>query len=215
MKRVFVGALMIGLGLGMAAPAFAGDQFVVGDYVYSPQIYDQLSASGTADGGLRLKAAAEFPLFNIPWLISADYSSAYAPQLKPPVSEAEAHVGLKLPAPQLFVGIGYLYRAATSGLGTQNALGIGIEKLPGLRQAFSLYGSAYYFPNVQTNFSDPSGTQFSLQYKILKYNVGGTLNVGRSPWFLDFGYLGDNANSPATAPGVSRNGPYAGLGIHF
>jgi len=99
-----------------------------------------------------------------------------------------------------------------------HGLGGGLEKLPDLDKNFSIYGSAYYFPNATTDAgqNQGDGSFTSVQYRILKYGIGGTFDLGKSPVYLDLGYLGDELFMKQGVPfGESHTGPYAGLGIHF
>ncbi|MDQ6929796.1 MAG: copper amine oxidase N-terminal domain-containing protein [Candidatus Eremiobacteraeota bacterium] len=130
----------------------------------------------------------------------------------------DGRFGLKVADPRLYIGVGYIYRTGNYGYPRLNGVGFGAEKLPDLDQAFSVYGSAWYYPNVRgTCGTDvcPSGP-FTLAYNLFKYQFGGTYNFGASPIFLDFGILGDRGRNKSNAPSdFSHNGAYVGLGIHF
>jgi hypothetical protein len=128
----------------------------------------------------------------------------------------DGRVGLKVADPRIYIGVGYMFRDSNYGYPKQSGVGFGVEKLPDLNQGFSLYGSAYYYPNVKGNFTDPSGVGYSLAYQILKYQIGGTVDFGNSPIFLDLGWTGINGKNKTNAPSdFSANGPYVGLGIKF
>ena len=130
----------------------------------------------------------------------------------------DGRLGLKVLDPRVYIGIGYMYRTGNYGYPKLNGLGFGAEKLPDLDQPFSVYGSAYYYPNVRgTCGTDvcPTGP-FTLAYNILKYQIGGTFNFGTSPLFIDFGFLGDRGKNKSNAPSdFSHNAAYVGLGLHF
>jgi hypothetical protein len=143
----------------------------------------------------------------------------------------DGRFGLKVADPRIYIGVGYMWRSNNYGYPKLNGVGFGAEKLPDLDQPFSIYGSAYYYPTVKGNYSvpnfDPVGNcalegahcqtaTFSLSYRILKYQIGGTFNFGTSPLFLDFGYLGDRGTVASNGPSdFTHNGPYVGLGLHF
>ncbi len=129
----------------------------------------------------------------------------------------DGRLGLKVADPRLYVGVGYMYRGNNAGYPRLRGVGFGVEKLPDLNQSFSIYGSAWYYPNVKGNFSDPNGNTFNLAYNILKYQVGGTFTLGEKvPLFIDFGFLGDRGQNKSNAPSAfSENGPYVGLGLKF
>ena len=55
-----------------------------------------------------------------------------------------------------------------------------------------------------------------MQARFLKYQVGGTFNLGASGLFLDAGYLGDTIRNKNIMPSdATHGGGYVGLGIHF
>jgi hypothetical protein len=117
--------------------------------------------------------------------------------------------GLKIADPRIYVGVGYIWRSTNYGYPKQNGFGFGAEKLPDLDQPFSIYGSLWYYPNVK-------GSSPDLEYRIYKYDIGGTYNFGSSPVYLDFGYLGDRGSNKNNAPAdFTHNGPHVGLGVHF
>lgn len=130
----------------------------------------------------------------------------------------DGRFGLKVADPRIYVGVGYMYRSGNYGYPKLRGVGFGLEKLPDLDQPFSIYGSAWYYPNVKGNCGIdvcPTGP-FNLAYRILKYQIGGTFGFGTSPLFLDFGFLGDRMTNKDNAPvGQTHNGPYIGLGLHF
>jgi hypothetical protein len=49
------------------------ETFVVGDYLFSPRVYNEISPGNTGSGSLGAWGAAEFPLFSLPWMIEGDY----------------------------------------------------------------------------------------------------------------------------------------------
>jgi hypothetical protein len=130
----------------------------------------------------------------------------------------DGRLGLKVLDPRIYVGIGYMYRTGNYGYPKLSGVGFGAEKLPDLDQPFSVYGSAWYYPNVRGTCGIdvcPTGP-FTLAYTILKYQLGGTFNFGASPLFLDFGFLGDRGQNKSNAPSnYTHNGAYVGLGLHF
>jgi hypothetical protein len=142
--------------------------------------------------------------------------STFVPAFTAREQDFDGRLALKVADPRIYIGVGYLYRTGNYGYPALKGFGFGAEKLPDLNQAFSLYGSAWYYPNVKGNFTDPLGNQFNLAYNMLKYQIGGTVKFGSSPVFLDLGYLGETAKNKSNAPSnTSVNGPYVGLGIKF
>jgi len=145
-------------------------------------------------------------------------TQTYVPGFTARDQDFDGRFGLKIADPRIYLGVGYLYRTGNYGYPRQTGVGFGLEKLPDLNTPFSVYGSAWYYPNVKgTCGTDvcPTGP-FDLAYRVLKYQLGGTVNFGSSGVFLDFGWLGDRLNNKQNAPvEASHNGPYVGLGIHF
>ena len=83
-------------------------------------------------------------------------------------------------------------------------------------QPIDIYGSILYYPTISGSYVDIFGNNQQLQYRYLKYQAGLTLNVPKSPLFLDFGYLGDRGMAKQNAPVNFTNGSlYGGLGLHF
>ncbi len=225
------------------------DHFIAGDYIISPKVYNEFSPGNTGkSGSYAVRGALEFNLFSLPWMIAGDFrqyqyphncpdvlpapagsecnvnvigglGSTYVPAFTAKDTDVDARLGLKIADPRIYIGVGYLFRTTNYGYPRQNGVGFGLEKLPDLDHAFSLYGSAYYYPSVKgTCGTDvcPTGP-YDLQYRILKYQIGGTLNFGNPTGvFLDFGWLGDQGRNKQNAPAdFTHNGPYVGLGIHF
>ena len=147
-------------------------------------------------------------------------SQVFVPAFSVRDYDFDGRLGLKVADPRIYVGVGYMYRTGNYGYPKLNGFGFGIEKLPDLDQGFSVYGSAWYYPNVKGNYTvccgAAAGTTLPLAYNILKYQIGGTFNFGASPIFLDFGFLGDRGRNKTNAPSdYTHNGAYIGLGIHF
>jgi hypothetical protein len=232
-------------------PGVHYERFVVGDYIFSPKVYNSLSPGNSGVSSFHLAAAIEFPLAKLPWMLEGDFRSyryphnsngsggcaiadgscvngighqgfVYAPSFQARDDDFDGRFGLKIADPRIYIGIGYLFRNSNYEGGafqTQiHGLGGGIEKLPDLETPFSLYGSVYYYPSATTNAAQDlgNGTFGQVQYRILKYNIGGTLDLAKTPIYLDFGYLGDRINDKQNAASdETHQGPYAGLGIHF
>lgn len=161
------------------------------------------------------------------------YGQTYVPAFTARDYDVEGRLGLKVVDPRIYVAVGYMNRTTNYGYPRQTGFGFGLEKLPDLNQPFSVYGSVYYYPDVKGNFTVPScpagatpgtpacpdvnaGSSLTLSYHIITYQIGGTYNIGNSPVFIDFGFLGDRGNNRTNAPiGFSHNGGYVGLGIRF
>jgi hypothetical protein len=244
------------------------EHFIVGDYIFSPKVYNEFSPGNNGTGGsYSVRGAVEFPLFGLPWMLEGDYRSWSYPHNStiPPNAPADpsgnqcfpgstgvagnqgcvtvigaygqtsvpsftardtdfdGRFALKIADPRIYIGVGYLHREENYGYPKQNGFGFGAEKLPDLDQPFSVYGSVWYYPSISGNFTYPVGAPASLigttadfQQRFLKYQVGGTLNLGNSGLFLDAGFLGDTIRGKNLSPSdASHAGGYVGLGIKF
>jgi hypothetical protein len=247
------------------------EHFIVGDYIFSPKVYNELSPGNTGrNSSYSIRGAVEFPLFGLPWMLEGDYRSYAYPHnstITPGEVAASAdgnpcpHNGLPSPAngdpgcvtviggygqtavpgftardtdfdgrfalkiaePRIYIGVGYLHREENYGYPKQNGFGFGAEKLPDLDQSLSIYGSIWYYPSISGDFTYPSGAPGSLvgttdkfQQRFLKYQIGGTFNLGSSGLFLDAGFLGDTIRGKNLSPSdASHAGGYVGLGIKF
>ena len=221
------------------------DLFVSGDYIFSPKVYNEFSPGNSGNGAsYQLHGAWEFDSFNIPWMIEGNmqqfqYPHTCAGGLAAPTpdcyvtviggngstavpafnardTDADVRLGLKVADPRIYIGVGYLWRNNNYGYPRETAFGFGVEKLPDLNQTFSVYGDAYYYPNAKGTFTDPTGTEYSLAYNILMYNIGVDYVIGNSPVFIEAGWTGTGGTNKSNAPaGYSENGPFVGLGIKF
>jgi hypothetical protein len=150
---------------------------------------------------------------------------AYVPAFTATESDFDARLGIKVADPRFYIGVAGFYKHYNYlGYPNLGGIGFGAEKLPDLDQPLSLYGSVYYYPSVSGNYTYPSsvflGTLSSqvikLSYSELKFQVGGTIDLGSSPLYIDVGYGGLRANAKINAPSNTLiTSPYAGLGLHF
>ena len=52
------------------------EHFIVGDYIFSPKIYNEFSPGNKGTGGsYSVRGAVEFPAFGLPWMLEGDYRS--------------------------------------------------------------------------------------------------------------------------------------------
>jgi hypothetical protein len=240
------------------------ERFVVGDYLFAPKVYNEFSPGNSGVGvSYTARAALEFKA-GLSWLVSADYRSYRYPhdddgtgrvgdpgfvtviggygQTEVPSfvakdSDLDGHLGIRIANPRIYVGVGYLHREENYGYPKLNGLGFGLEKLPDLDRPFSVYASAYDYPNVNADFTYPQdlytcppggtaacapgslyGTTAKLTDRFLTYQIGVTLLLtgARDPFglFLDGGYLGDSIRAKALSPSDAiERGAYLGLGL--
>ncbi|MDQ2818224.1 MAG: copper amine oxidase N-terminal domain-containing protein [Candidatus Eremiobacteraeota bacterium] len=145
------------------------------------------------------------------------------PQFTARQSTLDGRLLYKVTAPNVYIGVGYLQASNNYGYPQLRGVGAGLEKLPDFdaNQTFSIYGSAFYYPNVNGTYtvSDPTsgsfGQSFKQEYRIVKYDIGATLGLG-STFYVFGGYSGDRYTTKQFAPiNQTHAGPYAGLGFHF
>jgi hypothetical protein len=135
--------------------------------------------------------------------------------------DVDARLAVRVLNPRVYVGVGYMWVSTNYGYPNMNGVGFGIEKLPDLNHALSLFGSAWYYPNVKGTYTNvPSASinplSYDLQYNILKYQIGATYVIGNSPIFVEAGWMGDQWSNKQNAPvNRSYNGPFAGLGFRL
>ena len=253
----------------------ATQRFVVGDFLFSPRVYNEFSPGNSGNGvSYEFRGAAEFAASGLPWMVEGDYRSysyphtsrisaaaarpatngnpcphsglppalagaagdpgcvtvigAYGQTAVPSFSardvDFDGRVAVQIAKPRIFVGVGYLHREENYGYPTQGGVGFGAEKLPDLENKISAYGSVWYYPSISGNFTYPTagappalaGTTANLDQRFLKYEIGGTYNLGSSGLFLDVGFKGDTIRGTNPAPSdASHASGYVGVGIKF
>lgn len=139
-------------------------------------------------------------------------------------NDVDLHLAIKVASPRVYLGVGeYTKDYNYLGYPRLTGIGFGLEKLPDLDSPFSVYGSAFYYPRVSGTYryatsvllGSLSGQQITLAYGVWKYEIGGTIGLGKN-LFIDLGYLGEKANARDNAPSpTSVSAPYVGLGLHF
>jgi hypothetical protein len=138
--------------------------------------------------------------------------AAYVPSFSASDADADVRLGLRVLNPRVYIGVGYLCRWTNYGYPKMNNVGFGIEKLPDLNIPLSLFGSFWYYPNIKGTYA----TGLPLAYALYKYQLGLDYVFGKSPIFLDLGWIGDALNNKQNAPANSTaQGPFVGLGVKF
>jgi Copper amine oxidase N-terminal domain len=234
-------------------PAPYYDFYVAGDYIISPSVYNEFvngSHSDNNNGGFsyRLHGAIEIPVSNFPFMVAVDYrqynwqhpcggggdptcyvttigglGQSAVPAFNGQDYSFDARLGIRVLKPRIYLAAAYLWRGNNYGYPRESNIGVGLEKLPDLDRTFSFYGSAYYFFNVNGNYSstplacgNPNGgaCTYKVGYDVLKYDIGVSYTFTGFPLFLEAGFLGDRGYNLNAAPiGFSESGPYAGIGL--
>jgi hypothetical protein len=128
----------------------------------------------------------------------------------------DGRFGVGIANPKIYLVGSFLERYTNYGYPKLSGVGGGLEKASNFDQPVDIYGSVLYYPQISGNYTDIFGNGQQLQYRLLHYQVGVTLEVPHFPLFLDFGYLGDHGTAKQNAPvNFSENALYGGLGLHF
>jgi hypothetical protein len=131
-------------------------------------------------------------------------------------NDIDGRFGIGIANPKIFLVGSYETRFSNYGYPRLQGVGGGLEKLSNFNQPIDIYGSILYYPSISGNYVDIFGDPQKLQYRYLKYQAGLTLNVPKTPLFLDFGYMGNRGIAKQNAPtDFTENSLYGGLGLHF
>ena len=228
----------------------AGD-YIFSPTVYNE--FNPGSHANGGNGGYAVRGGGEFSLGSIPFMLEGSYERWPYPHncttiggvAQPncyvtiiggggssPVTtnnnlydqDVDGRFAVRVLQPRIYIGVGYLWMSNNYGYPNLTGVGFGGEKLPDLNQAFSFFGSVWYYPSVsgtanfqiENPFPSTGFTTHSLNlaYSILKYQVGVDYVIGKSPIFIEAGWMGDNWSNKNNAP-INRtyNGPFAGLGL--
>lgn len=215
--------------------------YIAGDYIIDPAIYNEFSPGNKGNDSYALRGAIEFNTGNIPWMISGDWrhwqyphdcaaatdpecfvnniggiGNSFVPAFTARDTDWDAQLGVRVLQPRMYIGLGYLWRSNNYGYPSMKSWGIGGEKLPDLDHPLSVYGSIWYYPNVQGFYANSVST-YKMEYRLLTYQLGLTYDIGNSPLFIEGGWIGEHGytasfNDPSP---YSENGPYAGIGLRF
>jgi hypothetical protein len=153
--------------------------------------------------------------------VIGNYGQTNVPSFTARDQDIDGRVGIGIAPIGLYLDASYLRRSSNYGYPVNSGIGFGIEKLPNLDQIFSIYGSFLYYPSISGNYTDTStgfygGTTWKVEYQAWKYSVGATLGLGKSPLFIEAGFLGDKGTAKSASPsGYSHTGINAGIGLHF
>ena len=148
--------------------------------------------------------------------------SFWAQQFQAVQSDAGARVGVQIANPRIYIAGSYIVATNNYGYPRTTGFGFGLEKLPDLDKSISLFGSAYYYPQVSGNFTDPTtGLGYNLQYRFLQYQAGLAWNTPfgfskQSGVFLEAGFMGNSTINKQFLPSNGHEaGAFAGIGLHF
>jgi len=148
--------------------------------------------------------------------------SFWVQQFQAAQSDAGARIGVQVANPRIYIAGSWITATNNYGYPRTNGFGFGVEKLPDLDHSLSLFGSAYYYPQVSGNFTDPNtGIGYNVQYRFLQYQAGVTWNTPfgfskQSGVFLEAGFMGNSSTNKQFLPSNGHEaGAFGGIGIHF
>ena len=151
-----------------------------------------------------------------------DGGVCYVPPFTARQTNIDGRLEYKVADPHINIGVSYMQATTNYGYPRLNGVGFGVEKLPDFTGAFSVFGSAFYYPSMQGNYTvlDPQspnvGVTYKQIYRITKYDIGFNYVFGRSPLYLYAGFAGDQYVVKQNAPvNQTHSGPYVGLGFRF
>lgn len=141
-------------------------------------------------------------------------------------STTQIGVGTKIaPVERFYLSVGYVVRGTNApGYPTESGMGFGIDKLPDVGRAVSVYGNFWMYFNVGGNYTGPtsaalgslSGYPFTVAYRLYAYRFGITVSVPHTPLFVDLSDVGDRADVSANAPSDAlHNALFMGAGLRF
>jgi hypothetical protein len=217
------------------------EHFIVGDYIFSPKVYNEFSPGSSNMGpSYAGRAGFEFPVDKLPFMVEFDYrqyayqhpdgyvttigggGSTFVPAFTVEDKELDGRFGVEILKPRIYLAGSYLWRTNNDGSPFLRGAGVGIEKLADYDKPISIFGSFYYYPQVQGNIYDPSaGVTYNEQYRFEKYEIGVDYNIPfdlfkKTGIFLEGGYIGDTGINKQFAPvNIQESGAFAGIGIHF
>lgn len=149
-----------------------------------------------------------------------DGGAATTTQFRGVQSTLDGRVEYLIAEPRIYVGLSYIRTSDNYGYPHLFGVGLGIEKLPDFTTAYGPFASIYYYPNATGTYVVPSGSNagrsLRQQYAILKYDVGVTRSLGRTPVYLYGGFSGDRYTAKQNSPiSQTHSGPYLGLGVRI
>jgi hypothetical protein len=150
----------------------------------------------------------------------------YVNALNAQESTTQLGFGSKIaPIERFYVSVGYVFKNTNYlGYPGQSGMGFGLDKLPDVDRALSLYGNFWIFFNVGGNYTGPtaaglggfSGYPFVLAYRLYTYRLGATFNLPKTKLFLDASFVGDRADASVNAPSDEvHNMLFLGAGTKF
>jgi hypothetical protein len=217
------------------------EAFVVGDYLFSNHVENAFQSGVThGHGSYSGRVGSEFKIGKTQMMVEGDATGySYNTRTGPVTNvggtgqthvngfsaydrDIDARLGVQVLKPRIYLAASYLWRSNNYGqynYPTQHGWGLGIEKLPDLDRPLSLFGSYYYYPNVQGRVNNPLGPNDFLTYRTSKYQAGVAYSIQSAKKlgaFLEGGWQGERDTAKFLAPSdYQHDGWFGGFGIKF
>ena len=218
------------------APSYLVGEVTPFEYVHNYLSGGQYAGATSAYFTPSVATALTFPVSSTEFMIAGEFrteayrhsagkvptaggGSVFIPDLVARDYTQDFRVGFKIANPRIFIGVGSFYRAGSYGFPELVGAGFGVEALPDLRRQTSIFGRAYFYPNV--NNEDPfndvaSGRPLSVRYSYLRYGLGEATTIGGGPMFFIAGLDGSRYWHINDVPSNdARLGLTLGYGIRF
>ncbi len=199
--------------------------------------YHSYTYKHAANGALANGVYAGCPTANDPGCVTPigykTFNSVYTPgpvnylnAFNATDSTAQIGLGSKIAhVERYYVSVGYMIRSFNYlNYPTMSGLGFGLDKLPDVDRAISVYGSFWAYFNVGGKYDAPASGAlggfanypFTVAYRMFTYRLGATFAIPKSPIFVDLNGAGDRADVSASGPSSSVHGAFgAGVGLKF
>ncbi|MDP9017543.1 MAG: hypothetical protein M3N19_04415, partial [Candidatus Eremiobacteraeota bacterium] len=137
--------------------------------------------------------------------------------------DTDIRLGVQISESDIFVAVS---SGSFAGNGASlSSIGFGFEKLARGEKPFESTASLFYYPGSSGTYSCPVTTApcyltpvgSTLDYKILRYTLGGHMAITGKPFYVNFGIAGDtgspNVTSTLSPQTFTHSGAYLGLGV--
>jgi hypothetical protein len=129
------------------------------------------------------------------------------------------------PYERYYISVGYIFRGFNYlSYPVQSGFGAGIDKLPDVDRALSVYGGFWDYFTVHSLYTGPtaaglgalSGYTFNVNYRVFAYRLGATFAIPNTSFFIDLSDVGDRADSVGNgASAAQHNALLIGAGARF
>jgi hypothetical protein len=141
-------------------------------------------------------------------------------------TDTQIGLGSKIaPYERYYISAGFLIRGFNYlNYSAQSGFGFGLDKLPDVDRALSVYGSFWDYFTVHSNYTGPtaaglgalSAYPFNVNFRVFTYRLGATLRIPSTSFFVDLSAVGDRADSVGNgASSAQHNALLIGAGSRF